>query len=133
MACSIESSQKLFTFEEKKSKLTLENVDQVISTKILVDGCAINDETIRCDYMLLAKGIEFYIELKGQDLVHAVDQIKATIKRLSADFKSKNKKSYIICTRSPLSSTQIQNIKYDLLKNYNSDLQIKSSPYKDKY
>lgn len=133
MTCRTDSSQKLFTFEEKKSKLTLENVDQVISTKILVDGCEINDETIRCDYMLLAKGIEFYIELKGQDLVHAINQIKATIKRLSADVKSKNKKAYIICTRSPLSSTQIQNIKFDLLKNYNSDLQIKSTPYKDKY
>lgn len=133
MNCRTESSQKIFTFEENKSKLTLENVDQVASTKIIVDGCEINDKTIRCDYMLLAKGIEFYIELKGQDLVHAVNQIKVTIKRLSADFKCKNKKSYIICTRSPLSSTQIQNIKFDLLKNYNSDLQIKSSPYLDKY
>lgn len=133
MSCKTESSQKLFVFEEKKSKLTLENVDEVTSTKILVDGCEINDESIRCDYMLLAKGIEFYIELKGQDLAHAVNQIKATIKRLSNDLKNKNKKSYIICTRSPLSSTQIQNIKFDLLKNFNSDLQIKSSPYKEKY
>jgi len=133
MNCRIESSQKLFTFEERKSKLTLENVDEVVSTKIIVDGCEINDDSIRCDYMLLAKGIEFYIELKGQDLAHAVNQIKATIKRLSNDLKNKNKKAYIICTRSPLSSTQIQNIKFDLLKNFNSDLQIKSSPYKDKY
>ena len=133
MNCRTESSQKIFMFEENKSKLTLENIDQVKSTKIIVDGCEINDKTIRCDYMLIAKGLEFYIELKGQDLAHAINQIKATIKRLSDNFKIKNKKAYIICTRSPLSSTQIQNIKFDLLKNFNSDLQVKSSPYKDKY
>jgi hypothetical protein len=133
MSCRTKSSQKLFTFEENKSKLTLENVEQVESTKIVVDGCEINDDSIRCDYMLLAKEKEFYIELKGQDLLHAVAQLKATIKRLSPNFKSKNKKSYVICTRSPLSSTQIQNLKFDLIKNFNSDLQIKSSPYKDKY
>lgn len=133
MNCRTASSQKLFTFEEKNSKLTLENIDQVNSTKIIVDGCEINDESIRCDYMLLAKGLEFYIELKGQDLTHAVNQIKATIKRLSSDIKKKNKKAYIICTRSPLSSTKIQTIKFDLLKNFNSELQIKSSPYRAKY
>ncbi len=133
MNCKKESSQKLFTFEQNRSKLTLENVDQVKSIEILVDGCEINDNTLRCDYMLLAKGIEFYIELKGQDLLHAVSQIKATIKRLSPEFKNKNKKAYVICTRSPLSSTQIQSLKYDLLKNFNADLQVKCSPHKDKY
>lgn len=133
MSCRTNSSQKIFTFEENKSKLTLENVDQVDSVKIIVDGCEINDNSIRCDYMLLAKEKEFYIELKGQDLMHAVAQIKSTIKQLSPDLRARNKKSYIICTRSPLSSTQIQNLKFDLLKNFNSDLQIKSSPFKDKY
>jgi len=133
MNCKIESSQKLFTFEENKSKLTLENIDQVVSIKILVDGCLINDDSIRCDYMLLAKEMEFFIELKGQDLSHAVNQIKATIKRISSNVNIKNKRSFIICTRSPLSSTKIQSIKFDLLKNFNSELQIKSSPYKEKY
>jgi len=133
MACRNKSKQKLFVYKEMKSKLTLENTDQVESESVKVDGCEINDKSIRCDFLHIAKDIEFYIELKGQDLEHALDQIRATIKRLSNNIKLYPKKSYIICTRSPLSSTEIQNYKREFKKDYNSELIIKSSPYSDKY
>ena len=116
-----------------RSKLTLENINEVESESIKVDGCEINDKSIRCDFLHIAKNIEFYIELKGQDLEHALNQIKTTIKRLSNNKKLYPKKSYIICTRSPLTSTEIQNYKREFKKEYNSDLIIKSSPYTDKY
>ena len=111
MNCRKISSQKLFVYQEMRSKLILENVDSIESTSITVDGCEINDDTIRCDFMHIAKGIEFYIELKGQDLEHALEQIKSTIFRLSTNVKKGNKISYIICTRSPMSSAEIQNHK----------------------
>jgi hypothetical protein len=133
MSCRNISSQKLFVYQEMRSKLTLENVDSIESTSVRVDGCEINDNSIRCDFMHLAKGIEFYIELKGQDLEHALDQIKSTIIRLSSNIKKGNKISYIICTRSPMSSSEIQNHKLDFRKKFNSKLEIKSSPFKDKY
>ena len=116
-----------------RSKLTLENVDSIESTSIKVDGCEINDDSIRCDFMHLAKGIEFYIELKGQDLEHALEQIKSTILRLSSNIVKGNKVSYIICTRSPMTSSEIQNYKLEFRKKFNSKLEIKSSPFKDKY
>lgn len=89
MSCRNISNQKLFVYQEMRSKLTLENVDSVESTSIKIDGCEINDDSVRCDYMHLAKEIEFYIELKGQDLEHALEQIKSTINRLILlfDFK----------------------------------------------
>jgi hypothetical protein len=133
MKCRNVSNQNLFVYEEFRSKLTLENVDKVDSTSIIVDGCEINDTSIRCDFMHLAKDIEFYIELKGQDLGHALEQIKSTINRLSSNIRKANKISYIICTRSPMSSSEIQNHKLEFRKKYNSKLEIKSSPYKDKY
>lgn len=133
MPCRKISNQKLFVYEEKKSKLTLENKDQVSSESITVDGCEINDASIRCDYMHIAKDIEFYIELKGQDIEHAINQITTTIKRLSINERSQKKKSYIICTRSPLSSSKIQNYKFKFKKNFNSDLIVKSSPCIDMY
>ncbi|WP_295232699.1 hypothetical protein [uncultured Chryseobacterium sp.] len=116
-----------------KSKLTLENTNEVQSESVKVDGCEIKDKSIRCDFLHIAKDIEFYIELKGQDLEHALNQIKTTIKRLSSNIKSVPKKSYVICTRSPLTSTEIQNYKREFKKDYNSELIIKSSPYTDKY
>ena len=133
MNCRKISSQKLFVYQEMRSKLILENVDSIESTSITVDGCEINDDTIRCDFMHIAKGIEFYIELKGQDLEHALEQIKSTIFRLSTNVKKGNKISYIICTRSPMSSSEIQNHKLKFRKKFNSKLEIKSSPFKDKY
>lgn len=133
MNCRRESNQKLFVYEENRSKLTLENLNEVSSISIIVDGCEINDSTIRCDYMHIAKEIEFYIELKGQNIEHAVEQIISTIKQLSLSVKKYKKRSYIICTRSPLSSTKIQSYKYYFKKNYNSDFILKSSPYKDTY
>lgn len=133
MSCRNISSQKLFVYQEMRSKLTLENVDSIESISVRVDGCEINDNSIRCDFMHLAKGIEFYIELKGQDLEHALEQIKSTIIRLSSNIKKGNKISYIICTRSPMSSSEIQNHKLDFRKKFNSKLEIKSSPFKDQY
>lgn len=133
MSCRKISSQKLFVYQEMRSKLTLENIDNIESVSVKVDGCEINDDSIRCDFMHIAKEIEFYIELKGQDLEHALEQIKATINRLSSNVKKGNKISYIICTRSPMSSSEIQNHKLEFRKKFNSKLEIKSSPFKDKY
>lgn len=130
--CRTTSRNKIFTFKEQHSTLILENKDEVDSTRIVVDGCEINDG-IKCDYLHIAKEIEMYIELKGQDLIHAMDQIERTMKLLSSNYQKHPKVSYIICTRSPLSSTEIQNYDRRFRSKYNSKLIIKSSPYKDVY
>lgn len=131
--CRITNNNKIYVFSEKQSKLTLENSHEQLSTKIEVDGCEINDSGIRCDFMLIPPNQEFYIELKGQDIEHAIKQIERTIHLLSSDVKNKVKRSYIICSRSPLNSTAIQNYQYIFKKKFNSKLIIKSSPYKDNY
>lgn len=131
--CRTISKNKIFTFKEQRSVLNLENVDQVDSVKIIVDGCAINDDGIKCDYLHIAKEIEMYIELKGQDLIHAMKQIERTIKMLSTNVQKQKKISYIICTRSPLASTEIQNYDRKFREKFNSKLIIKSSPFSDKY
>ncbi|SFW83109.1 hypothetical protein [Chitinophaga sancti] len=130
--CRLTSTNKIFTFEEQKSKLILKNIDEVESIKIHVDGCEIT-EGLRCDYLHLAKGIEFFIELKGQDLLHAVKQLKQTITKLGSKNKKQERTCYIICTRSPLASTQIQTIDREFRKDYNSKLVVKSAPYTDSY
>ncbi|TWV96212.1 hypothetical protein [Chitinophaga pinensis] len=130
--CRLTSKNKIFTFEEQRSKLILKNRDEVESVKIHVDGCEIN-EGLRCDYLHLAKEIEFYIELKGQDLHHAIKQLKQTINKLGTKNKEQQRVCYIICTRSPLASTEIQEFAREFRRNYNSRLVIKSSPYTDSY
>lgn len=131
--CRTTSKNKIFKFEEQRSSLTLENIEQVSSTRIIVDGCEINDNGVKCDYLHIAKDIEMYIELKGQDLLHAMKQLERTMKLLSSNYQKQAKVSYIICTRSPLTSTEIQNYDRQFRIKFNSKLIIKSSPYKDSY
>lgn len=129
--CTIRNNNKLIVFQENKSKLTIENKDEVEGCKIIVDGCEIT-EGLRCDFIYLIKDLELFIELKGQHLEHAIEQLKATINKLSQNPKTKKKKSFVICTRSPLSSASIQNLQVRFRKHYNSELIIKSTPFKYK-
>jgi len=115
-------------FKEGRSKLTIENPDRVEATKVIVDGCQIN-EGKRCDYLYLIKEKEIYIELKGQDIKYAIEQLETTIRRLSKDVRNSGKISIVICTRSPLASASIQQFQIKFRKNYNSDFIVKSSPY----
>jgi hypothetical protein len=126
--CSTKTKQKIITFSEKRSTLILKNTNKVYATCVRVDGCEITTG-IRCDHLMLAKEIEHFIELKGQDLPHAIDQLIASMRVLSSDIKRQTKIAYIICTRSPLNSTAIQNLQVQFRKHYNSQLVIKSSPY----
>jgi hypothetical protein len=127
--CTVTIKAKLIIFSENTSKLTLVNRDQVKAIKVFVDGCEIT-VGLKCDFLLIAKNIEHFIELKGHDIGHAIKQIKTTMEALSKDVQLQKKISYIICRRSPLSSASIQNIQVKFKKNYNSTLIIKSSPFK---
>lgn len=131
--CRTTSKNKIFTFQENRSALTLVNTDQVDSIRIVVDGCEIKDNGMKCDYLHIAKGIEMYIELKGQDLTRAIKQIERTMALLSANVQKEPKKGYIICTRSPLASTEIQSYDRMFRQKYNCKLIVKSSPFQDKY
>ena len=126
--CTTTNKNKLIVFEEKRSKLTIHNKEMVMASKIIVDGCQITTG-IRCDFLFLANEVEFFIELKGQDLLHAVEQIESTIIKLSTNIQKKKKISFIICTRSPLTSASIMNIQAKFRKKFNSELIVKSSPH----
>jgi hypothetical protein len=129
--CRTKSHQKLFVFEEKKSKLTLENERQVETEKVKVDGCEITDNAAHCDYLLTTEKLEMYIELKGQDIDHAIVQIENTIKRLTAG--NRVKRAYIICTRVPMASPKLQALALQAKKRLNYALIVKGSGFRDKY
>ena len=126
---------KEFVYKENKSKLVLINTDQVESIRITVDGCLYRDNRHKkCDYLHLAKNLAFLIELKGQDIETAIEQLEISMKLLSDDIKDRVKNCYIICSRVPLSSTDIQNLQKKFKKNnVQANLLVKSSPFTDKY
>jgi hypothetical protein len=105
--CITESQRKIETLCEKRSKFELKNLNQKKIEIIQVDGCAITDG-IRCDYLIRNGNQEIYVELKGHDVCHAKKQIERSISLLSACQKTYPKISYIISTRNPIHSPQVQ-------------------------
>jgi hypothetical protein len=82
--------------------------------RVEVDNCVIV-EGPRCDWLVRldddASREEIYVELKGSDILHAVDQLEATINKLSIDRKRFPKRCLVACSRSPLTGTDVQKYK----------------------
>ena len=127
--CSEKISHKNILIEEKKSsKIIFTNENSTEVTKVQVDGC-LDIQGIKCDWLLIINEpyIEIYIELKGSDVEHAFDQIENTIKIVSKNYKTVLKYCYIITTRCPITSTQIQVKAKSFKKNYNAVLKVKKT------
>ena len=114
-----------------RSKFRLENPQKLEIRVIQVDDCVIK-QGMRCDYLIIAPSKdkpsdvqEIYIELKGSDVRHAVEQIATTIQKLGSNM-SASKLCFIASTRCPINSTQIQNLKKKFRKEYNAKLTIKN-------
>ena len=85
----------------------------------MVDG-------LRCDKLLLSADEleERFVELKGTDVKHAIEQLESTINRLGEHHG--NRHSYVICTNvAPALTTQIQKKQKHFKQAYHSELIIK--------
>ena len=126
--CITHTSNPLIVLEERRSKITFHNPQRRDVTMIKVDGCAITDGP-RCDHLLKDEGsTEHFIELKGTDVRHAIEQLEASIKQLSDDI-AKAKYSFVITTHVPKSDTRIQRAKPRFHRDYNCELIVKNSPH----
>lgn len=86
---------------KSSTKYVYENSSLDTLSKYRVDGCLINDDDSRCDYLLLncTKKISYFIELKGSDLIRPVEQIERSIDKLHPDFNEYSVEARIILTR----------------------------------
>lgn len=114
-------------FEENKRKIIFLNPDRKDYKRVQVDGCAIDDKvTLRCDKLLVSadEHEERYVELKGTEVMHAIDQLESTIVRLG-EFDD-NRHAYVISTNvAPAYTTKIQQKALLFRKKYRSELVVK--------
>lgn len=123
--CIRTSSDSQIKFEELNRKIIFLNPNHELYQKVQVDGCTIIDG-IKCDKLLVSadEHEERYVELKGTDVMHAIDQLEATIIRLG-EYED-NRHSYVICTNvAPVYTTQIQKKQALFNKRYKSELVVK--------
>lgn len=125
-ACYSNIKDRTVVFEENRSRMIFNNPLCSSLTKVKVDGC-IPLPGVKCDFLLIcSKGVEHFVELKGSDVNHAALQLSTTISALSQDPKKHPKHSFVVSTRCPLSSPQVQLIQKRFRKDYNSSFRIKN-------
>lgn len=99
--CEIFSdNRKLIIVEENKRKYIAHNPSENIICLARVDDCIIQDG-IRCDFLLLnlSKYQSYLIELKGADLIHALEQISRSIDVLFPYIKEYSINARIVLTK----------------------------------
>lgn len=124
--CTFETTDKLLVVKERKSKCIFSNPNRHTLTKVIVDGCQITDG-VKCDYLILDHcRNEYFVELKGKDLPHAVEQLEATIQQLSDKNSIVKKQAIIVSSRNPSNDTSVQRAKKEFKKKYNTELIAKN-------
>lgn len=108
-------TDKRVVLSEKKSKFTLNNLQQKQVGKIAFDRCAeYAGSGKRCDYVLVLKEADtkaaLFIELKGNKLEHAIKQLEDSVRFFQMG-RNYRVFAYVVATRSPMATTEIQNVK----------------------
>lgn len=122
--CSEFLQHKTITLGGKRTSiLYLLNPQERRVEKIQVDDCAIT-EGLRCDWLILANDAapkeEIYVELKGSDVYHGVEQLEVTINKLSTDRARLRKRCFIVFSRNPMFLTDSQKYKVRFRKTFNA-------------
>jgi len=130
----ITDKEIVFSDKKSKSEFKILNEQQRKIEKHKVDDCLIKgNDFLKCDWLAIDKVSrkEVYIELKGKNVEHAIKQICSAIEKLSEN-KNAKKLGYVICTRSPLSSTQIQTLAKQVRNSHQLILRVKSKQHTEK-
>lgn len=110
-------SEKTITVEENKRKFIIDNKRSLSVNHVKVDGHLIKSGC-RCDHLFEIECLTkvFYVELKGSDIKHALEQLTATIKFCKEFHKSFLKECFIVCSRVPKETASTQVLKVRLSK-----------------
>lgn len=133
--CLQKTSVSHIKFEENHSRLIFVNSDMNEYERIRIDGCVIADDKPKCDDLLRRRAkdksvvLDYFIELKGSDVAHAIEQLLATVKRFYGKMHAAvDVQAFAICTAIPKETTRVQILKKQCSA-YSLPIHIKRSPY----
>jgi hypothetical protein len=119
--------------EENGRKAVFLNPERASIKKVKVDGCLIRGDVRKADYIVSKPGvIDVIVELKGADVYHARDQIIATLPfwRAYPPFSTKVA-GLIVCSRSPMSASDLQVMKAKALIQHKLWLEVDENGRKE--
>lgn len=123
--CVTSVSHSQIKFEENKRTIYFLNPSRKVYQCVQVDGCAIT-KGIRCDKMLTStdEHSEYYVELKGTDVGHAISQLQTSIETLGE--YNEDRHAYVVSTNVvPALSTLLQRAQKVFRDRYNAELRVK--------
>lgn len=95
-----------------KTKYICDNQSKNYLSKYRVDGGLINDAGAKCDFLILNcnKHKSFFIELKGSDIIRAIEQIDRSIDLIKNNLDDFSVFARIVLTR--VNTIELKDIKY---------------------
>lgn len=126
--CVQQHLKKRFVVQENRSRVVFENAQRHDIDQIEVDGCAIVDG-LRCDWLVNVDATHqsIFVELKGSNVPHAVEQLTQAHDGLR-DIRKPNVTWIISSQRCPLTSTEVQSLTIKLRKHKRVSLILRNSP-----
>jgi len=112
--CNSASQNKIVSVSENKRKFMVNNKSLFTINKVTVDDCYITSG-LKCDFLFEVIDEElkevFYVELKGSDISHGIQQLEATVKHCLSIHKTVPRSCFIVASRVPKASTSTQKSK----------------------
>ena len=124
-ACVTPTTDSQIKFEELRKKIIFLNPERHSYKRVKVDGCVLKDG-LKCDDLLLSddEHEERYVELKGTDVMHAIEQLESTIMRLGEFEECRH--CYVVSTNvAPAFNTKIQQKKKYFKERYRASLEVR--------
>ena len=108
---------------ERKSSFEIKCRDIEVVEKYMIDGCFDTSTDVKCDYLFYYhpnnKNSYVFVELKGSDFEHGIEQINVTVKRFVDNdfFVGKNNlevTGVLVCTQYPKNNSKTRSNKKDV-------------------
>lgn len=122
-ACIERTSNPLIVFKEKKAKIAFQNTARKEYQRITVDGCVIKDGN-KCDFLLVSNehGDQYFVELKGEDVNHAVEQLETSMEQLLDKRRNIIHKAFVVSSNSGMKIDTHRQVIEKRFKNKGVDL-----------
>lgn len=127
--CTEEKMDKIVPVSEKGMKFIISNAGKVRIRKVIVDGCLIDDERERCDYLFeiyKPSSLVLYVELKGCGIKKACSQLEATLGYCQSRHAGMKRRCYIVASRVPKALPGVQVLKKRFVTRHGVQLIVKT-------
>jgi hypothetical protein len=125
--CTKSFSKKIIPITGNRMTFKILNPGKKRVNQVQVDGCLIDDNRIRCDYLFEINSpmsLVFYVELKGKNIEKALKQLEATIGYCKTRHNGLEKECYIVASRVPKEGPKVQNIRKKFKRKYDISIYV---------